>query len=56
VHAEWWDWQDQRTIDWASLDWQDAENAKNGPETLQPGNEDLRRIQTAVFGGIGYDF
>jgi len=56
AHSEWWDWKDQRTIDWASLDWQDAENAKDGPETRQPENQDLRRIQTAIFGKIGYDF
>jgi len=33
-------------------DWQNT--ARNGAESTQPGNEDLHKVQKAVWGKLGY--
>jgi hypothetical protein len=37
------------------MTWQQAENSR-GSEPPQPGNEDLRWVQMAVWGKLGYTF
>jgi prepilin-type N-terminal cleavage/methylation domain-containing protein len=55
VHSEFHPWKDERTIEYAQMTWQQAENSR-GTQPAQPGNEDLRWIQTAVWGKLGYAF
>lgn len=50
-HAEWWRWTDQRTIQFASLLWAQAEASA---KVRQADNRDLRRLQIAVWGKLGY--
>ncbi|MGE5296053.1 MAG: hypothetical protein ACM3VT_14610, partial [Solirubrobacterales bacterium] len=54
-HSEFHPWKDPRTIQYAQMTWLQAENSR-GTEPAQPGNEDLRWIQTAVWGQLGYEF
>jgi prepilin-type N-terminal cleavage/methylation domain-containing protein len=55
VHSEYHGWKDPRTIEYAQMTWQQAENSR-GTEPAQPGNQDLRWVQTAVWGKLGYAF
>jgi prepilin-type N-terminal cleavage/methylation domain-containing protein len=55
VHAEFRAWKDERTIEYAQMTWQQAEGSRNS-QSPQPGNEDLRWVQTAVWGKLGYAF
>jgi prepilin-type N-terminal cleavage/methylation domain-containing protein/prepilin-type processing-associated H-X9-DG protein len=52
-HTEFHPWKDERTIEFAQLTWKQAEDSA---DPSQPGNEDLRWIQTAVWGKLGYAF
>jgi hypothetical protein len=54
-HASFYAWTDPRTIDWAQLGWQEAESARGGALTTQPGNADLETIQKACWGRLGYE-
>ena len=49
AHSEWWLWKDKRTIDFAK------QGEPEGPGANQPGNEDLHRLQRAVWGSLGYE-
>lgn len=53
IHSEFHPWKDQRTIDFAAMSWQQAETST---DPSQPGNEDLRWVQTAIWGQLGYEF
>jgi prepilin-type N-terminal cleavage/methylation domain-containing protein len=55
AHSEFRAWKDQRTIEHAKMTWLEAESSRNS-QPPQPGNEDLRWIQTAVWGDLGYTF
>ncbi len=55
-HSEYWKWKDPRTLDVAKEDysyWQST--GRNGSESYSPGNEDLHRVQKAVWGKLGYE-
>ncbi|MBN1125471.1 MAG: prepilin-type N-terminal cleavage/methylation domain-containing protein [Sedimentisphaerales bacterium] len=55
THSEFWSWSDQRTIDLAEKCYEDSTpEAYSYPESIQPDNPDLERIQTAVWGKLGY--
>jgi len=45
-HAEYWKWQDSRTIDYGLME--------IGANPAQPGNPDLHAVQRAVWGKLGY--
>ena len=49
-HAEYWKWQDSRTLKVARQEenWQDYVDS--------PGNSDLRRVQKASWGELGYTY
>jgi prepilin-type N-terminal cleavage/methylation domain-containing protein/prepilin-type processing-associated H-X9-DG protein len=54
-HAEYWKWEDERTRKFA----QEAEQLENPNDAtywrrVEPGNEDLRRLATAVWGRPGW--
>jgi prepilin-type N-terminal cleavage/methylation domain-containing protein/prepilin-type processing-associated H-X9-DG protein len=54
-HADYWKWRDQRTLQVANIEytqWQASD--RNGSKSIQPGNEDLHRVQRAVFDRLGY--
>jgi prepilin-type processing-associated H-X9-DG protein len=54
-HGEYWKWRDQRTLQVAKADYDDWQNnGRNGADSTQPGNEDLHRVQRAVFSRLGY--
>jgi prepilin-type N-terminal cleavage/methylation domain-containing protein len=55
VHSEFHGWKDPRTVEYAQMTWQQAENYRASAPT-QPGNQDLRWVQTAVWGKLGYTF
>jgi prepilin-type N-terminal cleavage/methylation domain-containing protein len=55
VHSDFHVWKDPRTIEYAQMTWQQAETSR-GSQPPQPGNEDLRWVQTAVWGKLGYTF
>jgi len=55
VHAEFRGWKDPRTVEYAQMTWLQAESSR-GSEPAQPGNEDLRWVQTTVWGKLGYTF
>jgi len=55
VHAEFRAWKDPRTIEYARMNWLQAETSR-GSAPPQPGNDDLRWAQTAVWGKLGYTF
>ncbi|MBW8038930.1 MAG: hypothetical protein FVQ85_02900 [Planctomycetes bacterium] len=53
--AEYWKWEDPRTIEVAEMEynyWQST--GRQGPISTQPGNPDLHNVQKAVFGELGY--
>jgi prepilin-type N-terminal cleavage/methylation domain-containing protein/prepilin-type processing-associated H-X9-DG protein len=53
-HAEFWKWEDPRTLAWASVDWTE-ENAGSSITTDQTNNKDLVRVIKATWGDIkGY--
>ncbi len=45
-HSEYWKWQDARTIAYGKLE--------VGSDPAQPGNPDIRRVQKAFWGQLGY--
>jgi len=45
-HSEYWKWKDPRTISYGKL------QVGSGPD--QPGNQDLHRVQKAMWGKLGY--
>lgn len=55
-HAEWWKWEDQKTINLAVMCYDaDTPDAANFPNLFkQPGNPDLIRVTRAVWGSTGY--
>jgi prepilin-type processing-associated H-X9-DG protein len=53
-HAEFHSWTDPRTINWAELNWQEAESRRGDALTTQSGNGDLQKIQKACWGKLGY--
>ena len=54
-HAEYWKWQDQRTIDLAIKCYEaNTPEARSYPESVQKDNPDLMRVTRAVWGSIGY--
>jgi len=55
VHADFHGWKDPRTIEHAQMTWQQAETYRTSAPA-QPGNQDLRWVQTAVWGKLGYTF
>jgi hypothetical protein len=55
THSEFWSWKDQRTVDLAEQCYEDSTpDARNYPESVQPNNPDLVRVQTAVWGRLRY--
>lgn len=54
-HSEFWTWRDERTINFAKKcsDANRSEDTSN-PEAIQPGNEDLAKVQQAVWGKLAY--
>jgi len=55
-HSEYWKWKDPRTLKVAKLDhsyWQSS-GRHTRSLSVQPGNEDLHRVQRAVWGKLGY--
>jgi len=55
-HSEYWKWKDPRTLDVAKADYDYWQNTgRNGGEALQPGNEDLHRVQRGVWSKLGYE-
>jgi type II secretory pathway pseudopilin PulG len=55
AHSEFHPWKDERTIECAQMTWKQAEDSRTS-RPAQPGNEDLRWIQTAIWGKLGYVF
>lgn len=53
-HSGWWNWKDQRTVDISRMTWQEAEALRLTASMNQPDNQDLHRIQKAVWGQLGY--
>ena len=51
-HCEFWKWQDQRTIDYGSLDWEWVWN--NGYRPTHIDNPDLENMQKACWGKLAY--
>jgi len=45
-HSEYWKWKDSRTIKWGLK----MKSGTNYPQAIQEGNEDIRRVQKAVWG------
>ncbi len=54
-HSDFHPWKDERTIEYAQMTWAQSENQRTSAAP-QPANEDLRWIQTAVWGKLGYEF
>ena len=54
-HAEYWKWGDERTRKFA-IEAMDLENpnAATGLQRPEDGNEDIRRLVTAAWGGVGW--
>jgi len=55
THSEFHAWKDPRTIEYAKMTWAQSE-AQRASAPAQNGNEDLRWVQTAVWGKLGYAF
>ncbi len=55
VHSEFHGWKDPRTVEYAQMTWAQAE-AYRASAQPQQGNQDLRWVQTAVWGKLGYTF
>jgi len=54
AHSEWWLWKDPRTIE-VGLRRENDENWLCEDADPQPDNEDLKRMQRAVWGKLGYE-
>ncbi|MDH4239355.1 MAG: prepilin-type N-terminal cleavage/methylation domain-containing protein [Phycisphaerae bacterium] len=53
--AEYWKWEDPRTIEIAEMDYDYWQNTgRHGSLSSSPGNPDLYRVQKAVWGELGY--
>ncbi len=52
-HGEWWRWTDKRSIAFGALTWAAAESSV---KVAQPDNRDLRRLQIAAWGRLGYTY
>jgi prepilin-type processing-associated H-X9-DG protein len=54
-HAEYWKWGDERTRKFAieAMELEDPDVATMWTNP-QPGNEDIRKLVTAVWGGVGW--
>ena len=53
--AEYWKWDDPRTLEVAKMEYDPWQNsARNGALATQQDNEDLRRVQRGVYGKLGY--
>lgn len=53
--AEYWKWNDPRTIEIAEMDYDDWQNTgRHGSLSNSPGNPDLHRVQKGVWGELGY--
>jgi len=55
AHSNWWNWKDPRTVELSKLSWQEAEALRASSQVEQPDNQDLRDIQKAYWGKLGYD-
>jgi prepilin-type processing-associated H-X9-DG protein len=57
--AEYWKWEDLRTIEVAEMDYDYWQNTVRNNDSLvlplSSGNPDLYRVQKAVWGELGYD-
>jgi prepilin-type N-terminal cleavage/methylation domain-containing protein len=53
-HSEYWRWTDADTRRFATMSWNDWFSAEKSTKTLQPNNRDLRRLQIACWGKLGY--
>jgi prepilin-type N-terminal cleavage/methylation domain-containing protein/prepilin-type processing-associated H-X9-DG protein len=51
-HAEFWRWEDARTMRWADIDWSVFVAQNTWVEQIK--NKDLRKIQRAAWGKLGY--
>jgi len=54
-HSNWWNWKDPRTVALSKLTWEEAEALRASPQVEQPDNQDLRNIQKAYWGKLGYN-
>lgn len=54
-HSEYWKWHDERTLWVCNADYDDWQgNLRFSPESTQPGNNDLHKVQMAAWGKLGY--
>jgi len=56
-HSEYWKWKDPRTVEIARMDrdyWLVWTGGGGRNSELSPGNQDLHRVQKAVWGKLGY--
>lgn len=54
-HGEYWKWKDPRTVEVANIDYTTWQNTtRNGADSFSYGNEDLHRVQRAVWTKLGY--
>lgn len=53
-HSNWWNWKDPRTVALSKLSWEEAEALRASSQVEQPDNQDLRNIQKAYWGKLGY--
>jgi len=54
-HSDYWKWKDPRTLDIAKADYDWWQNTgRNGAAANSPGNEDLHKMQRAVWSKLGY--
>jgi len=53
-HCEYWKWQDERTIEFGSQDWEGFLLNGSFINPIQPGNPDLELMQRACWGKLAY--
>ena len=53
-HSERWLWTDPRTREFATMSWEDWFEAESSAKSTQADNRDLRRLQIACWGRLGY--
>lgn len=54
-HSEYWKWDDPRTLEVAKMDYDKWQNSgRHGSLSMQLNNPDLRKVQKAVWGKLGY--
>ena len=54
-HSEYWKWKDPRTIEIAEMDYDYWQNTgRHGNLSSSPGNQDLHKVQRAVWSKLGY--